>query len=99
MNPTTYEAIRIAEKQRLFERPTRYTINMFNEDFEILMNLYTLYKKRRDNEDIDIYFKIKFFRQLEKIPFMNPLPYMTLDNGIHLAIKDTSILSFSYFFI
>ena len=99
MNPTTYEAIRINEKRRLYVRPCPYTINMFNEDFGILMNLYTLYKKRRDNEDIDIYFKIKFFRQLEKIPFMNPLPYMTLDNGIHLAVKDTSILSFSYFFI
>ena len=98
MNPITYEAIRIEEKRRLHPRLI-YTIEMFNYEFSILMRLYSLYKKRRSDKDIDTYFKIKFFRQLEKFPFINPLPYITMERGIDKAVKDVGILSFSYFFI
>ena len=98
MNLITYEAIRIEEKRRLAPR-LYYTIEMYNYEFAILMKLYTLYKKRRSDKDIDTYFKIKFFRQLEKFPFINPMPYMTMERGIDKAIKDVGILSFAYFFI
>ena len=98
MNPITYEAIRIEEKRRLHPRLI-YTIEMFNYEFSILMRLYSLYKKQRSDKDIDTYFKIKFFRQLEKFPFINPLPYITMERGIDKAVKDVGILSFAYFFI
>lgn len=98
MNPLTYEIIRAAEKRTMF--PIRsYSIAMYNQDFEVLMHLYRLSKTERIDIGIDIYFKIKFFRQLEKFPFINPMPYMSLPDGLDLAVKDVSVLAFSYFFI
>lgn len=94
----TYELIRAIEKRTLLPRP-EYTIKQYNSDFEILNRLYRLSKTERVDKDIDIYFKIKFFRQLEKFPFINPQPYICIKNGLDLAIKDVGILGFSYFFI
>jgi hypothetical protein len=98
MNPIVYEAIRIEEKRRLAPR-LPFTLEMYNYEFRNLARLYFLYKKRRINTDIDIYFKIKFFRQVEKFPFINPMPYMSMERGVDKAFKDVGILSFSYFFI
>ena len=95
----TYEIIRAAEKQRLYMRPTRYTVEMFNNDYEILGKLYWLSKTERVDKHIDIYFRVKFFRQLGKFPFINPIPYMNATDGIDCAYKDIGILSFDYFFI
>ena len=98
ISPMTYELIRAIEKRTMYQRP-RYTIKQFNSDFEILNRLYRLAKTERIDMGIDIYFKIKFFRQLEKFPFINPQAYMCLPDGLDLAVKDVGILAFSYFFI
>lgn len=98
MNPMTYENIRAIEKRTLLPTP-RYTIKQFNNDFEILNRLYRLSKTQRIDRTIDIYFKIKFFRQLEKFPFINPQAYMCMPDGLDLAVKDVGMLAFSYFFI
>ena len=83
-----------------FYRPLRsYCISDYNRDFEILMKLYRLCKTQRIDQRIDIYFKIKFFRQLARFPFINPQPYMNIEHGIDIAIKDLSNFAFSYFFV
>ena len=93
----TYEIVRATEKQRLWRRNGGYTKEMFDQDFCILVNLFKLSKTERVDQDIDIYFKIKFFRQLGKIPFINPIPYMCMTEGVTLAMKDVVDLSISYF--
>lgn len=100
MDPMVYEVIRVVEKrnQKQF-KSYRYTMKSYNHDFEILMKLYKLSKTERIDPAIDIYFKIKFFRQLEKFPFINPMAYMNLPNGLHLAVKDVNHLAFTHFFI
>lgn len=95
-----YEVIRVVEKRNTKHyQAYRYTMESFNYDFEILNKLYRLCKTQRIDPDIDIYFKIKFFRQLEKFPFINPMVYMNLPDGLELAIKDVNHLAFTHFFI
>ncbi len=94
----TYEVIRVVEKRNQKNyRVYRYTRESFSFDFKILLNLYKLSKTQRIDPDIDIYFKIKFFRQLEKFPFINPMAYMNLKDGLDLAIKDVTDLALQQF--
>ena len=98
MNQMAYELTRAIEKRVMLPKP-QYSVQQFNTDFEVLNRLYRLAKTERVDMAIDIYFKIKFFRQLEKFPFINPQAYVCLPDGFDLAVKDVGILAFSYFFI
>lgn len=93
----TYEIIKAIEKRSMIVHT--YSMSMFNEDYEILMKLYRLAKTQRVDRDIDVYFKIKFFRQLERFPFINPICYTNLPDGLHLAVRDVDVLAFKFFFI
>lgn len=98
LDPMTYEVIRVVEKRNQNSyKVYRYTRESFKFDFKILLKLYRLSKTQRIDPDIDIYFKIKFFRQLEKFPFINPMAYMNLKNGLDLAIKDVTDLAIQQF--
>ena len=76
--------------------PIVYKLEQFIADFKILVKLLEIRDLAYKVAD-KIFFKIKFFRQLEKIVFINPLPYLMFEDGPELALKDVEDLAILYF--
>jgi hypothetical protein len=75
-----------------------YTKASFKADFKILMNLYRLCTTERVDNAIDIYFKIKFFKHLEKFPLINARAYTVLEDGEDIAVQDVAHLAQTSYF-
>ncbi len=90
------EMQRLAYKKRYANNNGYYSIREFKIDYSILHGLLTNINKPRDYPEITVYFKIKFFRHLAKIPFMDPNPYMIMEDGCTKALKDSFDLVNAY---
>ncbi len=94
----------VLENLRYFEKFTEkneYTHQQFQKDYKVLYSIYCILNKLEPARclDIQIYFKVKFFEQMRKIPFINNFPYTMMDNGIEMAIRDIedlAVLKFEY---
>jgi len=96
MNPKLYEVIQATEKRNNY-RIYRYTKLTFGFDFKILLQLYRAAKRNHSDPNIEIYFRIKFFKQLEKFPCINFRAYVNLHDGMDLAVSDVCDFAITHF--
>lgn len=93
VNPSAHKQIRNFKMYKQLP----YTSEMFQNDYMNLVRLYNYSKLSSNQSNADIYFRIKFFRLLKEIPFINYLPYTCLQDGLVTALEDLEDLSKIYF--